>query len=78
MRGRHEVHPLVLFFHARKYTVSQGMRWLQGRGRDLHGGLISDNCIGPEDVARCDVREVLTKAGAMWAIPARWMQPFQG
>jgi len=49
-------HPLVRLFHARKFTIREGMNWLQDRGH------ISDNCIDPEDVAECDVKVVLEKA----------------
>ena len=71
-RERSKVHPLVLLFHARRFTIHEGMAWLQDRGREIHGALISDECVMPEDVARCDVIDVLTKAGAEWAIPAEW------
>jgi hypothetical protein len=30
MRPHTAVHPLTAFFHYRKFTVSEGMAWLQG------------------------------------------------
>lgn len=68
-RAHPPIHPLLLFFHARKYTAEEGMAWLQGRGRDTHGAMISDNCITPEDVASCDTDAVLRLAHAEMFIP---------
>lgn len=56
-------HPLVAFFHARKFTTAAGMNWLQERG------LISDLCVEPADVARVDVVAVLTRAEALHYLP---------
>jgi hypothetical protein len=57
-------HPLIMLFHTRKYTIAEGMNWLQERGH------ISDLCVTPQDVAPCDVAAVLAKADALWALPA--------
>lgn len=54
-------HPLALFFHSKKFTINEGLNWLQANGH------ISDNCIELEDVAEVDWRRVLKLAGAEWA-----------
>lgn len=55
--GRREnKHPLVILFLQRKFTVQQGMNWLQERAH------ISDSCVYPQDVAPCDVQEIMRKA----------------
>lgn len=56
-------HPLVAFFHARQFSTEAGMNWLQDHGQ------ISDLCVTPGDVASSDILAVLTKAGALWALP---------
>ncbi len=63
MRPNLHIHPLRAFFHSRKFTAAEGMNWLQGRGTEKHGALISDNAVMPEDVAMCDVVRVLRLAG---------------
>lgn len=52
------MHPLLIFFGWQRWTWQEAMNWLQGNG------WISDNCVTPYDVALCDVRRVLTAAGA--------------
>lgn len=49
-------HPLTALFHARNFTNTEGMNWLQDRG------LISDNCVTVESVAPCDIERVLNMA----------------
>lgn len=53
-------HPLAFLFYARRYTIPQGMNWLQERGH------ISDLCVEVESIAYCDVVSVLTKANALF------------
>lgn len=50
---KHWIHPLRAIFGARRMTVSEGMDWLQDRG------LVSDECVWPEDVATSDVARVV-------------------
>lgn len=59
-----------MLFYKESYSENAGMDWLQDRG------LISDNCVTPEDVAPCDVKAVMEKAGAMllWTLPP-WHNP---
>lgn len=64
-RARTNDHPLRIFFRAKVVTTEEGMNRLQDRG------LISDNCVNPEDVAPIDVERVLRKFDALWAIPSR-------
>lgn len=54
-------HPLKRLFAARKMTEREGMNALQ-EGPIL---LISDNCVTADDVAPCDTRAVLERAGAL-------------
>lgn len=59
MPGGHRkycVHPLRAIFRLRCFTVCEGMNWLQERG------LVSDECVWPEDVAPSDVDRVLQMA----------------
>jgi hypothetical protein len=55
-RGKY-FHPMTALFLERRYTVAEGMNWLQERG------LVSDLCNRPEEVAPCDVVAVLARAG---------------
>lgn len=55
--SKYNVHPLTIAMIARKWSVTSGMNWLQDHG------LISDNCIDPEDVATVDVDRVLKLMG---------------
>lgn len=54
--SRFTIHPLAAFFEHRRFTVTEGLNWLQERG------LISDLCVTVEDVAACDVERVLAQA----------------
>ena len=51
------------------------MAWLQGRGPERHGRLISDNCIWPEGVAARDTDAILRLAGAEHFIPSERRTP---
>lgn len=55
MRRNH--HPLHLLFWAKRFTIVEGMNWLQDRGH------ISDNCVDAEQVAPVDVLRVLDLSG---------------
>lgn len=57
-RAKHNTHPLLRFFHARRIFWRDGMNALQeGPIR-----FISDNCVEAEDVALCDVQAILDHA----------------
>jgi hypothetical protein len=55
--SKEDEHPLRTLFQQKRYTTTQGMNWLQSNG------YVSDNCIDPEDVARCDAERVLYRGG---------------
>lgn len=55
-RGKQLHHPLVLMFWARRFSIEEGMDWLQSNGH------ISDLCQTPEEVAPSDVLRILDLA----------------
>jgi hypothetical protein len=75
MRPSTDIHPLTAFFHSRRFTIADGMAWLQGVAPERFGRLISDNCIEPEDVAACDVDAVLRLARQAQFIPRERQLP---
>jgi hypothetical protein len=75
MRASTPIHPLTAFFHSRRFTIADGMAWLQGVAPERFGRLISDNCIMPEDVAACDVDAVLRLARQAQFIPRERQLP---